>query len=285
MNNLFIHRDKVNFESANKSIELYEKLLLDCLELKNNYLKNAKNFYNQLTFNDLNKECYFKLYAEINSIDKIKPLSSFYSSIEGLEKLQKDAMGFFLKPRNNSVKGMDVQLGNKFDEIFINFLKKNNIKTERADKKNKQLPDLMILDSTRNIKAYIEHKYHHAPFMLSHKLINRESYEGSITLDSKKIKKQIIEVESELDGRPVYIVHWIDFHHLKGVFFNTLEQIKYYLMENDNEFTRKSREGDYKIVHQQKLKKGYLEKFYPPLHEMGDFRELITKLSPNVQRP
>jgi hypothetical protein len=56
-------------------------------------------------------------------------------------------------------------------------------------------------------------------------------------------------------------------------------------MENDNEFTRKSREGDYKIVHQQKLKKGYLEKFYPPLHEMGDFRELITKLSPNVQRP
>jgi hypothetical protein len=70
MNNLFIHRDKVNFESANKSIELYEKLLLDCLELKNNYLKNAKNFYNQLTFNDLNKECYFKLYAEINSIDK-----------------------------------------------------------------------------------------------------------------------------------------------------------------------------------------------------------------------
>ena len=88
MNNLFIHRNKVNFESANKSIELYKKLLLDCLELKNNYLKNAKNFYNQLTFNELNKECYFKLYAEINSIDKIKPLSSFYSSIEGLEKLQ-----------------------------------------------------------------------------------------------------------------------------------------------------------------------------------------------------
>jgi hypothetical protein len=284
MKNLFIHQNEVITKSANNSIELYKDLLLDCSELKNIYLKNAKNFYNQLTFSELNKECYFKLYAEINSVDKIKPLSSFYSSIDGLEKLQSEAMKFFLKPRNNSIKGMDVQLGNKFDEIFINFLKKNNIKAERADKKNKQLPDLMILDNTRNIKAYIEHKYHHAPFMLSHKLINRESYEGSITLDSKKIKKQIIEVESELDGRPVYIVHWVDFHHLKGIFFNTLEQIKYYLDENYNEFTRKSRPGDYKIVHQQKLKKGYLEKFYPPLHEMGDFSELLAKLSPNVQK-
>ena len=38
------------------------------------------------------------------------------------------------------------------------------------------------------------------------------------------------------------------------------------------------REGDYKIVHKKVLKKGYIEKFYPPLHEMGDLEELLSKL-------
>ena len=31
-------------------------------------------------------------------------------------------------------------------------------------------------------------------------------------------------------------------------------------------------------VHKKVLKKGYIEKFYPPLHEMGDLEELILKL-------
>ena len=59
---------------------------------------------------------------------------------------------------------------------------------------------------------------------------------------------------------------------------------KDYLDKNDNDFERKSREGDYKIVNKINLKKGYLEKFYPPLHEMGDFDELIRLLSPNVKK-
>ena len=44
-----------------------------------------------------------------------------------------------------------------------------------------------------------------------------------------KIERQIIECETELPNRPVYFVHWVDFHHLKGIFFNTLGQIKEYL--------------------------------------------------------
>ena len=107
--------------------------------------------------------------------------------------------------------------------------------------------------------------------MLSHKLINRESYEGSITLDIKKLHNQITECESEIPNRPVYIVHWVDFHHLKGIFFNTLEQIKD-CINNSTQYVRKSREGDY--ILQKKI--GYTEKFYPPLHEMGDFHELLS---------
>jgi hypothetical protein len=283
-NKLFESDDEfLDFNSAKESISLYKDLLSFTKDLKENYLKNVDNFDNHLSFDDINESCYVKLYAEIKSIDQIKPISSFYDQIPGLKELNANAMKFFLKPRNNSVKGLDVQLGNKYDEILINFLQSKGIKAERADTKNKSLPDIMILDSTRNIKAYIEHKYHHAPFIFSYKFINREPYEGSITLDTKKLKKQIVEVESELDDRPVYIVHWVDFHHIKGIFFNTLEQIKDYLYKNEVDFQRKEREGDYKLVHAQKIKNGYIEKFYPPLHEMGDFKELMEKLKPNVK--
>ena len=90
----------------------------------------------------------------------------------------------------------------------------------------------------------------------------------------QKIERQIIECETELPNRPVYFVHWVDFHHLKGIFFNTLGQIKEYL-DLGQEFERKERKGDYKLS----KKIGYTEKFYPPLHEMGDFSELLEQLS------
>tara|TARA_R100001443_G_scaffold37771_2_gene51357 strand:+ start:477 stop:1331 length:855 start_codon:yes stop_codon:yes gene_type:complete len=254
------------------SIALYQELLSHSGVIKE-FLKNTDNFLNRLKFEKVNMECYKSMYSNINSGDVIPPLDSFYDKIDGLKELNDSAYKFFMKPRNNSIKELDVQLGDKFDEVLINFLNQKNIRASRADQKNKRLPDIKVLDKNKKIKAYIEHKYHNAPFMLSHKLIDRESYEGSITLDFKKIQNQIIVCESEIPDKPVYIVHWVDFHHLKGVFFNTLEQIKYYIQHNDT-FTRKDRSGDYKLT----KKIGYTEKFYPPLHEMGDFNELLIKL-------
>ena len=95
-------------------------------------------------------------------------------------------------------------------------------------------------------------------------------------MDTKKLQKQLVEIDSELEDRPVYFVHWVDFHHLKGVFFNTQDQIKIYLEADPIQFERHAREGDYKLTG----KVGYTEKFYPPLHEMGDLEELIDKLKP-----
>ncbi len=259
-----------------RSVNYYKELLKFSEDIRDNYLKNVSKFKNQLRFEDINLLCYQKLYEEIKSIKDIKPLNKFYDEINGLKTLNNEAYKYYLSPRNKSIKGLDVQLGNKFDNAFMDFLKSLGIKVndERADIKNKRLPDIKILDNTRNIKAYIEHKYHNAPFMFSKKKIGRETYEGSITMDTKKLQKQLIEIESELEDRPVYFVHWVDFHHLKGVFFNTQEQIKSYLNANPIEFSRYSREGDYKL--QSKI--GYTEKFYPPLHEMGDLEELIKKL-------
>ena len=255
------------------SINLYKELLLHSQKIRDSYLKDVDTFHNQLSFNDINETCYIKMYSDIKPNDKIPPLNSFYENIDGLKDLNSDAMKFFMKKRNNSIKGLDIQLGKQFEESFIDFINTKSIIAQRADLKNRKLPDIQILDKTRNIKAYIELKYHHAPFMLSHKLINRESYEGSITLDVKKLYNQIIECDSQIPNRPVYIVHWVDFHHLKGIFFNTLEQIKD-CINNSSQYERKSREGDYLL--QKKI--GYTEKFYPPLHEMGDFHELLSNI-------
>jgi hypothetical protein len=275
MNDLF--NKSQNSIRAEHSIQLYQELLESAKHIKDEYLKNVTKFHNQLSFDNINKKCYEEMYSNIEPNNAIPTNIELQEKIKGLSNLNKEAYKFFMRSRNNSVKGMDVQLGNKFDEAIIDFLQSKKINACRADKRNKKLPDIQILDKTRNIKAYIEHKYHHAPFMLSHKIIGRESYEGSITMDTIKLQKQIIECESEIPNRPVFVVHWVDFHHLKGIFFNTMEQIKDYLdvLDEGSTFNRQSKSGDYIL----NKKVGYTEKFYPPLHEMGDFHELLEKLS------
>lgn len=261
-----------------KNIDLYKELLVFTKNIKNKYLKNVPVFENQLSFEGINELCYIKMYKDITDRSLIKTTPQLYKEISGLEELYKKARKFFLTPRNKSIKGLDVQLGKQFEEAFINYLNSNKILAMRADTKNRRLPDIQVLDKTRNIKAYIELKYHNAPFMLSWRLLNREPYEGSITLDTEKVQKQLIEIDAELE-RPVYYVHWVDFPDLKGIFFNTNEQIEDYLNNNPIEFVRKEREGDFKVSDYKIVAKvGYSEKFYPPLHEMGDFEELIDKL-------
>lgn len=80
-------------------------------------------------------------------------------------------------------------------------------------------------------------------------------------------------IDSELD-RPTFYVHWIDYHDLKGIFFESSQQVKEYLYENSTQFTRNEREGDFVI----KKKVGYTEKIYSPLFEMGTFEEFIDIL-------
>lgn len=264
----------------NTNILLYKDLLKFAERIKFEYLKNVPTFENQLNFGEINTLCYEKMYENIPDNESIKTTQQLYEVIPGLRELYQRARAYYLKPRNKSVKGLDVQLGNQFDQAMIDFLNSKNIMAMRADTKNKRLPDIMVLDKTRNIKAYIELKYHNAPFMLAWRLLGREPYEGSITLDTEKLKRQLIEIDSELE-RPVYFVHWVDFPDIKGIFFNTNEQIKEYLNEDPIQFVRRERDGDLKKTeYKLQAKVGYTEKFYPPLYEMGDFEELLQKLKP-----
>lgn len=262
----------------NTSVLLYKDLLRFAEKIKSEFLKNVPQFENQLSFEAINSICYEMMYEKTPDKNSILTTQYLYEKIPGLKELYQRARAYYLKPRNKSIKGLDVQLGNQFDQAMIDFLNSKKIIAMRADTKNKRLPDIMVLDRTRNIKAYIELKYHNAPFMLAWRLLGREPYEGSITLDTEKLKKQLVEIDSELE-RPVYFVHWVDFPDLKGVFFNTNEQIKEYLNDNPVQFVRKERDGDLKQTeYKLQMKVGYTEKFYPPLHEMGDFEELLQNL-------
>lgn len=101
--------------------------------------------------------------------------------------------------------------------------------------------------------------------------IGRYCYEGSATLDLEKLINQIEIVDSELD-RPVFYLHWIDYPCLKGLFFETSDQVKNELFLQGNAFEREERSGDFDDNNK---KKGYTKKFYSKLLEMGTFEELI----------
>lgn len=238
------------------------------------YFKNVNLFKNQFQFNEYSQELYNKIFLAQRNCNSIKTIAQLKKEIPGYADLYKEASNFYLNPRNKSVKGLDVQMGRYLEELLMNYLKyKFKLNVMHADVKNKKYPDCMLLGTDKGILAYFEVKYHNAPFIRSKNLLNREPYESSATLDVKKVAKQLEIIDSELD-RPTFYVHWVDYHDLKGIFFESSQQVKEYLYENSTQFTRNKREGDFVI----KKKVGYTEKIYSPLFEMGTFEEFINIL-------
>ena len=174
--------------------------------------------------------------------------------------------------------------GKALEDILIDFWKSRfGILAAHGDTQNKKYPDCMILGKDRGIIAYFEVKYHSSPFISAIQKINRYCYEGSATLDYKKIIKQIEIIDSDID-RPVFYLHWIDYPCLKGIFYETSEQVKDYLYNPDSIFERKEREGDEAKAPQSI----YLKKIYSPLLHMGSFDEFVStimKMRNNHEKP
>ena len=175
-------------------------------------------------------------------------------------------------PRNKSIVAYDVQLGILLENIIIDFLKKKfHINALHGDKSNKKYPDCMVLSKDKGIVAYFEVKYHSAPFIMAYKNINRWCYEGSATFDQKKIIQQLELIDSDIQ-LPTFYLHWIDYPCLKGLFFETNEQVKDYIYKA--EFERKEREGDLS----KNPRSIYLDKVFAPLLSMGTFEEFVSIL-------
>jgi hypothetical protein len=251
-----------------KSQELYTQLLKECTDVKD-LTKNVQKYHSFLNYSEFNALCEQSMF-KCGLIQR----QEYFEKIPGLQDECKKCWKFYLSPRNKSIKKYDVIYGKKYENIFINFLMKMSITSVKADKKDAVLPDNLILDKSKNTLAYYEVKYHNAPFVWVYKnMKGRECYEGSITLDYEKVKRQIGEIR-KLTDLPVLYLHWVDFPCIKGIFYMTLEDTQKEL-ELGVDFERNAREGDYIISSKGKKKVGYQKKFYPSILKMKNLEDFI----------
>ena len=251
---------------------LYEELLASCKSRFDEFFKNAPTFENHFTWNDYNEHCYRLMYKD-NSYDHVAAVKELKAEIPELTGLCKNCGKFFIPARNKSIPKYDVILGKQLEEALMDFLgEKLGTVATRADVSNRSLPDCQILRHDGTTAAYFEVKFHGAPFVMALQKTGRYCYEGSATLDYKKIEKQLALID-KLDA-PVFYVHWIEYPCLKGVFFETSDQVKKYISEQHELFEREKREGD-------DLKSSsavYLKKMYSPLLDMQSFEAFMDFL-------
>lgn len=252
---------------------LYEELLASCKERFDKFFANVPIYENQFTWSDFNARCYDAMYAN-NTYANIAEVKDIKEKIPELKDVCKKCAEFYIPQRNKSIPKYDVILGKQHEEALMEFLAdKLGAKTERGDLQNRSMPDCKILKPDGSTAAYFEVKFHGAPFVRALYLTGRYCYEGSATLDCKKLKKQIeLTDNGEIDA-PVFYVHWIEYPCLKGIFYETSEQVKEFL-KSEEEFTRNLREGD----KEKNEKSIYLKKKYSPLLNMGDFETFINEL-------
>ncbi len=252
---------------------LYQELLDLCRDRLMAFFSNVKPFENWFTWSDYNRNCYELMY-ENNSPQAIASVSDLKKQIPELTSLCRKCSNFFIPARNQSLPKYDVIMGQQLEESLMDFLTaKLGAVTDRADRENKSMPDCKILKPDGSVAAYFEVKFHGAPFVMAYRFTKRYCYEGSATLDHKKIEKQLKLIEG-LDDAPVFYVHWIEYPCLKGVFYETGEQVKQYIEQAHETFVREKRVGD----DQKSAGAVYLKKMYSPLLEMGDFESFVEEL-------
>ena len=252
---------------------IYEEILNIYGEKIKEFFKNVSTFPGQFELTDFNKECYEKMYLNNTYGTAVKELKE---KIPELKSKCSECGKYYMNPRNKSHIKYDLMMGQFFEDILLDYFNNHlHIKAQHGDKSNKQYPDCMILGKDKGILAYFEVKFHGAPFISALQKLNRYCYESSTTLDVNKIIRQLEIIESDIE-RPVFYIHWLDYPCLKGIFFETSEQVKE-AIKNQEIFERKEREGDL----EKNPQSIYKEKIYSHLLEMGtidEFIELIKEM-------
>jgi hypothetical protein len=251
---------------------LYEELLAASKKRFDDFFKNVPIFENQFTWSDFNQRCYDCMYTN-NTYNNVATVKEMKNKIPELKETCRKCGSFFWAARNKSIPKYDVILGKQHEEVLMEFLtKKFGMITGRADLQNRSLPDCKVLKKDGSVAAYFEVKFHGAPFIAALNLTGRYCYEGSATLDYKKIENQLTLIEN-LDA-PTFYVHWIEYPCLKGIFYETSDQVKKYISSQHEVFERTRREGD----DQKSSKAVYLKKMYSPLLKMKSFEEFVKEL-------
>jgi len=270
-----------------KSQQLYLNLVGYSRVRLGQFLQKCPLFPTQLEFNiEFNGACVSLMYDEQRNHESCLPRQSFWTLINGLKETCSQCWNFYLNPRNNSVKFLDVRLGKQFEKEFMGFLESMGIKTERGDIEEKNAPDIAVLSKAAEPACYLELKYLTAPYVKVHQFVKgRECYEGSTTLDTgKKIAAQRKIVETKIK-KPVFYVYWLDYPCIKGVFFmDSISVYKYIDSVHGVEWSRRQRSGDFVTTSEGKLNIAQVKKVYLPLLFMGDFAELLGKLREVIEK-
>ncbi len=255
------------------SKELYRELLDFSKERLDDFFANISLFENQFKWSDYNEKLYNYMFIE-NTYEDFKTVKKLKELVPELTPLCRKCGNFFIPQRNKSIPKYDVIMGKQLEEIIIDFLSlKLNAEVRRADLQNRSLPDFKIMKKDGSVAAFFELKFHGAPFVNALYFTKRYCYEGSATLDTKKILKQLELIDEGIEA-PVFYIHWLEYPCLKGVFFETSEEVKDYLNNEHEQFVREMREGD----KQKSSKSVYLRKAYFPLLKMKDFSTLLNTL-------
>jgi hypothetical protein len=268
-----------------KSIELYRELLDFSKSKLMSFLKNYPLHEAQLTFTAFNEECYHKIYIELGQNKKIISRKELLKLIPNLEMVCKNCWKFFINPRSNFIKSLDIKFGKKFEEVFMDFLSIKGFKCKNGDEIKKNYPNIAVLNTNGKPVCYLELKYIAAPFLtVFQKVKGRECYEGSLTLDvdeKLKIQRRIVEEEIKV---PVFYVYWADFPCIKGIFFIEAKKLYQYVDKVGLEYTRRPRSGNFiRRVNGDVIEIGHRDKVYPPLFEMENFEKLLQILIALVQ--
>lgn len=256
-----------------EDVVLYKELLGLCGDISK-YTEKTKTFPTQLSFNTLNEACFDNMYC---SLKQVLTRQDLFPIIPELKEECGKCWKFYLSPRNNSIKILDIQLGKMFQNKLIEFFNKKGIDCRPGDGKKKIYPDNAVYVKDK-IKAYLEIKYQSAPWIFAFKEHGRECYEGSPALDIKKLEQQFELFKSGEITAPIYYVYWLDFPCIKGIFFISIEDMHNFFINDAKVFNRKIREGDIENKKDGKIKIAAVNKIHPSLLSMKSFKELIGVL-------
>jgi hypothetical protein len=262
-----------------KNVELYREFVSDVEEILE-FTRNSKIFPTQFKFTPLNEECYAKIYLNPNK--SVISRQAYISLIPSLGQTCKECWKFYLSPRNKSVKGLDIQLGKRFEHKIITFLNLKGITCQKSGEKG-EYPDTKILDSDGNVVAFVEIKYQSAPWIYAYKEegTNRECYEGSPAIDTKKLKQQhALLLEGKINV-PVFYLFWLDFPCIKGLFFIDIRELYNYYQNGAKLFERKLREGDFLKNKIKTDKKGHTEKIHPSIFCLKPIHDFLIQIGAN----
>ncbi len=149
----------------------------------------------------------------------------------------------------------DSYINEKIGDVFSEFVKKKyRLNISKWEPNKSDYPRYMLLGTDKGILAYAEFFYHRSLEIIDDEIC----YEYGICHEVSNLIRKVSLIYSDLD-RPTFYIHFVDYPNLKGIYFETTEQIIDSLF-NERNHVITFNNGKY---------------YFSNLLEMGEFNEII----------